>query len=75
METMAQLKQKLSYAEDLKSLVRTKKTVAASNIGQTNWQYILLGSTKHLLEVDIYWESIFFITTLSRKDYTPKKSK
>lgn len=34
METLAHLKQKLSSAEDLKSVVRTMKAMAASNIGQ-----------------------------------------
>lgn len=34
METLAHLQQKLSGAEDLKSVVRTMKAMAASNIGQ-----------------------------------------
>lgn len=34
METLANLQQKLSGAEDLKSVVRTMKAMAASNIGQ-----------------------------------------
>jgi F-type H+-transporting ATPase subunit gamma len=34
METLADLQQKLSSAEDLKSVVRTMKAMAASNIGQ-----------------------------------------
>jgi F-type H+-transporting ATPase subunit gamma len=34
METLAHLQQKLSSAEDLKSVVRTMKAMAASNIGQ-----------------------------------------
>ena len=34
METQESLRRKLSGAEDLKSVVRTMKAVAASNIGQ-----------------------------------------
>jgi F-type H+-transporting ATPase subunit gamma len=34
MKTLAHLNQKLSSAEDLKSVVRTMKAMAASNIGQ-----------------------------------------
>ena len=43
METLANLQQKLSGAEDLKSVVRTMKAMAASNIGQYELAVSALG--------------------------------
>ena len=44
METQESLRRKLSGAEDLKSVVRTMKAVAASNIGQYETAVSSLGN-------------------------------
>ena len=53
MDTLENLRRKLDGAEDLKSVVRTMKAVAASNIGQYELAVNSLGDYYRTLAVGI----------------------
>ncbi len=53
METLAHLEQKLNSAEDLKSVVRTMKAMAATNIGQYELAVSSLGEYKRTIGLGI----------------------
>lgn len=53
METLAQIQQKLAGAEDLKSVVRTMKAMAASNIGQYELAVSALGKYHQTIALGI----------------------
>src|SRR5665811_959220 len=53
MDTLESLRRKLAGAEDLKSVVRTMKAVAASNIGQYELAVSSLGDYYHTVSLGI----------------------
>jgi F-type H+-transporting ATPase subunit gamma len=70
METQESLRRKLSGAEDLKSVVRTMKAVAASNIGQYEMAVSSLGDYYRTVSLGIiaYLRQEKIIPSLKRKN-------
>jgi F-type H+-transporting ATPase subunit gamma len=73
MDTLESLRRKLAGAEDLKSVVRTMKTMAASNIGQYESAVNSLGDYYRTVTLGVF---AFFREeniNLTREDTSPKK--
>jgi len=74
METLAHLQQKLSSAEDLKSVVSTMKAMAASNIGQYELAVRSLGEYNRTVRLGILaYFGTKQIHALNTKERTQKK--
>jgi len=77
MDTLESLRKKIESAEDIKSVVKTMKAVAASNIGQYETAVSALGDYFHTIALGVvaYFSAAHIETIQAKKIQKPKDEK